>query len=191
MPEKIELKFICLSESRNDEVPSFILLGEVDSDVRIPILIGENEARDLSLSIKGVKKRRPSADDLFVEMAGCFGIKLKEVFIYYYEDGVYRSELVMEKDDKTFRIDSRPSDAINILQKLDAPIYTTKDIIERAGVIVSDYKVESFAPADPEDELSFMDVAELREMLDEAVKGEEYEKAAKINAEIKLRTEKK
>lgn len=190
MPEKIELKFICLSESRDEELPSFILLGEENSDIRIPILIGESEAKALSMTIKGIKNCRPTANDLFVDMANCFGITLKEVFIYYYEEGVYRSELVMEKGDRTCRIDSRPSDAINIQQRLNAPIYTTREIIDRAGVVIGEYnRADGMAPAPcEENEFSSMNIYDLKEMLDTAVKNEEYEMAAKIHAEIKTRT---
>lgn len=188
-PEKIELKFICLSENRDDDMPGCIILGEENSDVKIPIIIGETETRTLSSAIKGIKRFRPTAHDLFVEMANNFGISLKEVFIYYYEDGVYKAELVMESKNGSCRIDARPSDAINILQKFNAPIYTTKEIIDKAGIVMDNVVDDMTEEGSQENTLGNIDTDDLREMLDIAIKNEEYEKAAVIHAEIKHRTE--
>lgn len=191
MPEKIELKFICLLENKNEDLPGCILLGVLNSDVKIPILIGEHETETLALSIKGIKRRRPSAQDLFVELLCCSGMTLKEVFIYHYDAGVYKAELVMENRNGIYRIDSRPSDAIYIQQKLNVPIYTTREVLDEAGIITDKEKKKAVSNLKPKNRLSSIDIYDLQKMLNIAIKNEDYEQAAQIHAEIKHRSEQK
>lgn len=196
MPEKIRIEFICFSESIHDEIPSQIVLGEKESGVMIPVLIGENEANWLSSLLKGEKNSRPNTADLVVSMIECFGITLEEIFIYHYEDGVFKAELVMEKEGKTYRIDARPSDAIYIMQKINVPIYTTREIIDKAGMKINkgpceepyEAGIEEEETLSGEPELGKIATSDLEEMLKRAIDNEEYEMAAIIHSEIKQRS---
>ena len=76
--------------------------------------------------------------DLFVSFAHAFGVKLKEVFIYKFEDGIFSSELTFTDGDRTIVLDSRTSDAIGIALRTKSPIYTTKDILDETGFILEE-----------------------------------------------------
>ena len=100
-------------------------------------------------------------------------------------------ELVMENRNGMYRIDSRPSDAIYIQQKLNVPIYTTREVLDEAGIITDKEKKKAVSNLKPKNRLSSIDIYDLQKMLNIAIKNEDYEQAAQIHAEIKHRSEQK
>jgi bifunctional DNase/RNase len=139
--------------------------------------------------------------DLFFNFAKTFNIDLLEVMIHKLEEGVFHSKLTCHNSDQTIEIDTRTSDAIALALRFKCPIFTTSDIIERAGIILDfEQSTDDYSEIDGkgkkdneiEDELtverlSNYDITELRQMLDEAVKDEDYEKASMIRDEINRR----
>lgn len=71
--------------------------------------------------------------DLFMSFAHAFGVKLTEVFIYKFEDGIFSSELTFSDGERQVVLDSRTSDAIAIAMRTKAPIYTTRAILDETG----------------------------------------------------------
>jgi bifunctional DNase/RNase len=119
-----------------------------------------------------------------------FGIELKGVFIYRFEEGVFSSELVMRGPDGVERrVDSRTSDAIALALRVDAEIYTTQDIVDRAGVEFEPEQEAAAAMHEPEqsivEELR-MQIAEAQAKLDKAIADEAYEEASHIRDNIKV-----
>ena len=109
---------------------AFALLLAVDGDspVRIPVVIGAPEAQSIAVTIEGVNSPRPMTHDLFATFARSFGIRLTEVFIYRFEDGIYSSEMTFTDGDRQVVLDARTSDAVSIAMRTGAPIYTTPAI---------------------------------------------------------------
>ncbi|CCY38770.1 putative uncharacterized protein [Tannerella sp. CAG:118] len=133
--------------------------------------------------------------DLFVSFAHAFGIRLVEVFIYKFEDGVFSSELLFDDGERQIRVDSRTSDAIAIALRSQAPVYTTPEIVEEAGIIF-DETPEEANNDDTEREdtpkkrtLKDFTIQELQEQLEKAIDDEAYEIAAQIQQEINRRNE--
>lgn len=125
--------------------------------------------------------------DLFVSFAHAFGVKLREVFIYRFEDGIFSSELTFTDGDRTVTIDSRTSDAIAIAMRTSAPIYTTRAILDETGFEVEettddpsdrDDREES---SDPEPRLENYAVEELERTLQKLIGEENYEEAARVS----------
>ncbi|MCH5318243.1 MAG: bifunctional nuclease family protein [Paramuribaculum sp.] len=136
MAERIRLKVLGISYSQLQTGAYALILAQVDGPYRIPVLIGSAEAQSIALRMESVTPPRPMTHDLFVSFAHAFGVKLKEVFIYKFEDGIFSSELTFSDGDRTVIIDSRTSDAIAIAMRTGAPIYTTPEIIDETGFIM-------------------------------------------------------
>ena len=136
--------------------------------------------------------------------AQAFGVRLCEVFIYKFEDGVFYSELLFEDGIKQIRLDSRTSDAIAIALRVKCDIYTTPEIVRECGVVLEnsaeekdkdDDSILALEPEEIHDEtklkkwLSLLDVDELSDRLDEAIADENYEYAKMYKDEIRRREE--
>ena len=133
--------------------------------------------------------------DLFVSFAHAFGVKLTEVFIYKFEDGIFSSELTFSDGERTVSIDSRTSDAIAIAMRTGAPIYTTRTILDETGFemeITEEAPDEGTATADEPDgdshsepKLENYAVEELEKTLARLIEREEYEEAARVSEILK------
>lgn len=153
MPERIKLKVIGLSYSPLQN-GAFALLLAVDGDspVRIPVVIGAPEAQSIAIRMEKVLSPRPLTHDLFCSFAQAFGVRLEEVYIYKFEDGIYSSEMTFTDGTRTVVLDSRTSDAIAIAMRCGAPIYTTPEIVDECGIELKEVTPdEDGTPAESED----------------------------------------
>jgi len=127
-----------------------------------------------------------------------FDIEITEVFIHKLEEGIFYAEIVCEQHSNRIRVDSRTSDAIALALRFECPIFTTEEIIEKAGIIM-EFDENGEANDDSEDSdmikkksssrIDYSDLSsdELNEMLEAAITEEDYEKASEIRDEIKKR----
>ena len=200
---KIKLTVLGISYSQTQSGAYALVLSEENGNRRIPIIIGGYEAQAIAIQLEGLTPPRPLTHDLFLNFARAFGIDLIDVHIYKLEDGVFFSKLHCEDSKKELFIDSRTSDAVALALRFNCPIYTTEEIIEKAGITLDVEEYNSEEPQEddetetPEPTDSFTDqirrlsLDELNRLLREAVENEEYEKATKIRDEIKRREKKK
>jgi len=193
---KVKLNILGLSVSQSQSGAYALVLAEEVGDRRIPIIIGPIEAQSIAIQLEGLKPPRPLTHDLFKNMASAFDIYISEIIIYKLEEGIFYSELVCMKDGKQIIIDSRTSDAVALALRFSCPIYTTEDILQRAGIVIefeSEHNQEEWQhPLSEESnkgkyEYGKYTAAELSEMLINAVKDEDYEKASAIRDEINRR----
>jgi hypothetical protein len=111
------------------------------------------------------------------------------------EEGIFYSELLFEMDGEELRIDSRTSDAVALALRFRCPIYTSEEILAKAGIVFENADENMSGSELNEDEkvrhskllLDKKTVSELHEMLDEAIGNEDYEKASVIRDELKKR----
>ncbi|MEQ9262383.1 MAG: bifunctional nuclease family protein [Owenweeksia sp.] len=204
--ERIRLHIKGLSYSQTQSGAYALVLGEEGGERRLPIIIGGFEAQSIAIALeKDVNPPRPLTHDLFKNFADSFGIGLKEVIIHKLQDGVFFSVLVCEKDGEEQVLDARTSDAVALAIRFQCPVYTYKEILEKAGVILkegSDTRPEEKeaddrpAPQPLEEsstpsstaELNTKSTKELYAILDKAVKEENYELAARVRDEIDKRS---
>ena len=194
--KKIKLNILGLSYSQTQSGAYALVLAEEDGERRIPIIIGGVEAQSIAIKLEGLEPPRPLTHDLFLNFSKSFNIELVEVVIYKLEEGIFYSELVCRRDDEQLHIDSRTSDAVALAIRFGCAIYTYDEIIEKAGIVLDfDKKDESstLSPVkrtsdvgDNEDYRS-KTIEELQQILQEAIRNEDYEKASKIRDEINLR----
>lgn len=181
MDKKIELKVLEISNSQAEANAYALVLEEVCGKRQLPIIIGVIEAQSIALKLKKVNFPRPYTHDLFVSFAELFQASLKEVFIYKAVEGVFFSYLYWEKDGEVFQMDSRTSDAVALALRFDASIYTTEDIMNAEGVVVSEEMFEV--------EMDDDSIESMKKALKKAVEDENYELASALRDIIKQREE--
>ena len=202
---KLTIKGISYSQTQNGAYA--LILNEVDGERKLPIVIGAFEAQSIAIALeKEIKPPRPLTHDLFKNFADRFDVVVKQVIIHKLVDGVFYSSIICERDKIEEIIDARTSDAIALALRFSAPIFTYKNILDKAGIYL---KGNSLDPEndvhESEEVLSATEtfgmeetnqsgetyakhsLIELHELLDSAVNNEDYEKAAKIRDEISKR----
>ena len=180
--EKVKLNVLGITSSQIQAGAYALVLSEEGGAYRIPVIVGVAEAQSIAVKLENVRPPRPLSHDLILSLTHAFGIGLEEVFIYKFENGVFLSELHFGDDDRKVVIDSRTSDAIALAMRTGAPIYTTREILKKAGFVSEKGEVK-VAPVDrelKEIDLKKFAVEELEKMLSKCVEREEYERAAEI-----------
>jgi bifunctional DNase/RNase len=194
---KIELEIIALSHSVTQSHSFAVVLGEVGGTRRLPIVIGGFEAQAIAVALDNMKPSRPLTHDLLKTICDTFEVKLEYIYISKLLDGVFYSNLVCRKGEEYFEIDSRTSDALALAVRFDCPIYVEESIILEAGV-EADPNDEAGATSEeaeisgltsPPTPASYneMSVSDLQQQLQQAIDGEDYEKAARIRDELNKR----
>jgi len=204
MMSKIKLNVLGISYSQTQSGAYALVLTEDDGDRRIPIIVGGFEAQSIAIQLEGLKPPRPLTHDLFMNFARSFHIDLLEVNIYKLEEGVFYSKLLCDNGDQKISIDTRTSDGIALALRFKCPIFTTEEIMERAGIVLEfgseeksstitqDTTISDTTPGtgtDITEEFKEFTTQELNEMLKEAVGKEDYERASMIRDELNKRTE--
>ncbi|WP_396154270.1 bifunctional nuclease domain-containing protein, partial [Flavobacterium sp.] len=191
-----------ISYSQTQNGAYALILNEVDGDRQLPIVIGAFEAQSIAIALeKEITPPRPLTHDLFKTIAEKYEIIITQVIIHKLVDGVFYSSIVCEKEAKEEVIDARTSDAIALALRFNAPIFTYKNILDKAGIFLNKNKQELhsdeeiddddilsepevYGEEEPQNIYSKFSIQELHNLLEEAIQNEDYEKAALIKAEI-------
>lgn len=194
---RLFIKRISYNQSQND---AFVLImHEVETDLKLPIVIGTFEAQSIALELeKSLVPPRPLTHDLFKIFADTFSIQIKRVVIYKLEEGIFYSNMLCVQSGQEYTIEARTSDAIAIALRCNAPIYTYREIIQRAGIyipLLNDEPSNTISPSldnvDEEDssrnKYTKYALPELKTMLNDCIENEDYEMAALIRDEISKR----
>ncbi|NBC82297.1 MAG: hypothetical protein GVY19_02845 [Bacteroidetes bacterium] len=201
MSKKIKLNVLGISYSQTQTGAYALVLTEEAGDRRIPIIVGGFEAQSIAIQLEGLKPPRPLTHDLFLNFSQTFNITLLEVTIYKLEEGVFYSQLKCDNGVQTVEIDARTSDAIALALRFKCPIYTTDDIINKAGIVLDFDKESKSASSEASRHVNVEDtptgtggrpyakysMQDLELLLEESVKAEDYEKASEIKKEINKR----
>ena len=195
--EKIKLKVIGISYSQIRSGAYALILAEENGPYHIPIVIGAAEAQSIAIVMEHINMPRPLTHDLIISLNKAFGIRLKEVYIYKFEDGIFSSELTFDDGSRQIIIDSRTSDAIAIAMRTNASIYTTREIIDETGFVMEISNSNTFSlgnKSDNNDEYNInienLAIEELEKILNKHIELEEYEEAAKISKIINQKKQK-
>jgi uncharacterized protein len=196
--KRVKLKVMGISYSQTQSGAYALILIEENGERRIPIIIGGFEAQAIVIKLENLDPPRPLTHDLFKKFADEFNISVIEVMIYKLEEGVFFSKLVCNNGEKEYTIDSRTSDAVAIALRFGCPIFITEEILDKAGITINPTDAEISAANEVDSLLepektkydSYSD-EELYKMIDEAVKTEDYERAAAVRDEIEKRKRKK
>lgn len=170
-----EMDLVGLRQHENIGVP-IMLLKEPDGDERIlPIFIGKSEALAIALALEGVVSPRPMTHDLMADVVNASGMELVRAEIVDLEDRTFFAEMVFSRkgdEENAFRISSRPSDAIALAIRMDAPVFAVDKVLDEAGFVPSEE--EEMEDDDAEEEQPEEVIEQFKEFIDN-VSAEDFE----------------
>ncbi len=199
--KKIKLEILGLSSSQSQTGSFALVLGEAEGNRRLPIIIGMFEAQAIAIEIEKIVPNRPMTHDLFKAFANSFHFHVEEIVISDLKEGVFFAKIVCTDGLKKSEIDARPSDAIAVGLRFDAPIFTYEAILAEAGIVLTDEEDEDDKEEKPDaktepkvkikkeaskkgDDYKSYSIEKLNELLKAAIDNEDYERAAKIRDEL-------
>lgn len=178
--KKVELQVLNISNSQAQAGAYALLLGELDGERQLPVIIGASEAQAMLIELKGIIPPRPLTHNLFASVLEVLGVKLLRVLLYKVDNGIFYTYLYMKSDETVLRIDSRTSDAIALALRMKAPIFIYEEILEAERLKIEVEATESIRKSG-KSVLSPGDTLEqLRIALQKAVEKEDYERAAQL-----------
>ena len=117
-----------------------VILKEVDGERTLPIWIGLLEATAIASELEGIKFSRPMTHDLLKNIMALIDVKIKKVEVCDLKNNTYYALIYINHKGKELSIDARPSDALALSLRVDAPIFVADEVINRSAQI--DLKAE-------------------------------------------------
>jgi len=165
-----------------------LILNEIEGNRRLPIIIGTFEAQAIALELEHIKPPRPMTHDLLKSFVENFGSTIDHIIINKLTEGTFFARIAYQKNGDLQEQDARPSDAIALAVRFDAPIFVASEVLDEAGIKSESSSEEKFSGESGEvekgikEDMSKLDI--LEEELKTAIETENYEKAAKLRDEI-------
>ena len=186
----IQVDIIGLSTSPSSGGAYALVLGEVSGNRRLPIIIGAFEAQAIALELEKIQPPRPMTHDLLRNLFDSLGAEVTDVVIDDLREGTFFAKVRYVFEDEEAQLDARPSDAVALAVRTDAPLFVAASVLDEAGIPADDSmadddddlvpeKAERAEPAAPTSRLDRMEG-----QLQKAIESEDYEAAAKLRDEI-------
>ncbi len=187
---KLQVDILGLSTSPHTNGAYALILYELEGKRKLPIIIGGFEAQAIALKLENIKPPRPFTHDLFKNIADVFHLHVNEIIIDELHNETFYAKVVCEVNGEVHEIDARPSDAIAIAVRFNAPLFVTEEIMDEAG-IKEEQKEEGEEDALVQAEEVPLGIPspnvrleELQAALNDAINNENYEEAARLRDEI-------
>jgi len=129
MLHKVSIAGLTIDPASNTPI---IILKSEDSDQTVPIWIGLLEATAIASALQGVAFDRPMTHDLFKNFSDMLNITVSKVEVCDIQDSTYFAKIHFASREKIFSMDARPSDAIAIALRYNAPIFIDDKVIEKS-----------------------------------------------------------
>ncbi|WP_456463957.1 bifunctional nuclease family protein [Persephonella sp.] len=114
-------------------MPIVVLKGK-DTDHVLPIWIGVFEANAIAMQLEGITRPRPMTHDLVNNIIDILNGSVEYIHIHDLRDNTYYAEITIKTESGQVKIDSRPSDAINIALRSGAPIFVSEDVLQKSQI---------------------------------------------------------
>ena len=188
---KLQVDILGLSTSPHTNGAYALILYELEGKRKLPIIIGGFEAQAIALKLENIKPPRPFTHDLFKNIADVFHLHVNEIIIDELHNETFYAKVVCEVNGEVHEIDARPSDAIAIAVRFNAPLFVTEEIMNEAGI-----KEEQKEDGEEDEVLQAEEVLpaalvspnvrleELQSALNDAISNENHEEAARLRDEI-------
>ena len=136
----VQLDIEKLEPSSSRKSTYVLLLREIGGDRKLPIVIGPCNAGSIAIYLQSDSNpERPLTHDIIKSITNNFNITISRVVIHTLIEGVFHASFFCFMDgDEEVEIDARTSDAIAIAIRMGCPIFTYNDILQEAGVILTD-----------------------------------------------------
>ncbi len=143
MLHKVSIAGLTMDPASN--TPIIILKSEVDEQA-IPIWIGLLEATSIASALQNIKYERPMTHDLFKNFTELIDISVAKVEVCDLKENTFYARIYFVSEDKSFDMDARPSDAIALALRYDAPIFVDDSVMKKSKM--------------PDGEMEVMDTSE-------------------------------
>jgi uncharacterized protein len=200
--DRVQVEILGISTSPSTSGAYALILRETAGLRRIPIIIGGFEAQAIALEMEGIKPPRPLTHDLLKNVVEALGGGITEAAIHELRDGTFFASIKLSDDQE---IDARPSDAIALAIRFGVPIFVAETVMAEAGFLPEEGEEEELEGEEDEDSLGLVRqqqeeepeekpakkaskpvtlLDQLNQQLNDAIKKEEYERAAKLRDDI-------
>ena len=111
-----------------------VLLKTTDGNKFLPIWIGHPEAAAILMKLQGAAPPRPLTHDLLAAVLGQLEARVSKITVTELRENTFYAVITVVQNGTEIEIDSRPSDAIALAVRAEAPIYAADDVIEETGI---------------------------------------------------------
>ncbi|MBP1646159.1 MAG: hypothetical protein H6Q16_1734 [Bacteroidetes bacterium] len=190
--DKKRVKIVKIEKSVNDGLYN-VFLQEEEGQRMLNIMIGDFEAKKMSMIIDKIVPPRPLTYDLFYNVLLGYDISIEEVVITKFFEGVYFANIVCSNNGQKKVFDARTSDAINMALKYNSPIFASEEILQDVGFLQQEENKDNFLVKEFKiiiEPSKQVQIKELEKLLEIAVEEEDYDSAADLRDKIdKLKQE--
>lgn len=201
--ELVKLRIVGITYNQIENGMYAMVLEEEGGTLRLPIIIGYNEAQSIECLLQKITTPRPLTHEFASRILDSFGIRIDSVLIKQQSNGIFTADVTLSQGDESHMLDARSSDAIALAMRVDAPVYTTRSLLERCGIDRDSFSPKAnhitssqSIPARQAIErvrnteggkYSRESDDSLQALMIKAVEEEDYEKAGEIKAELDRR----
>jgi hypothetical protein len=143
-----------------------LILADEPPTRLLPMVIGQFEAKAIAMELVGQRFERPITHDLLHSVVVSLGHRLERVDVVRLEDETFYAELTLRDGGDVVKVDSRPSDAIALALRAQAPIYVAEAVLERVAVRPEDISVEEEAGPEEAAGMEEYEVERVRRLLE-------------------------
>ncbi|NQV71999.1 bifunctional nuclease family protein [bacterium] len=187
----VQVDIIGLSTSPSSGGAYALVLGEVNGNRRLPIIIGAFEAQAIALELEKIQPPRPMTHDLIRDLFKQVSADVTDILIDELKEGTFFAKIRFSVNGTESQLDCRPSDAVALAVRMTAPIYVAVHVIDEAGIPTDDSEdLASVERSEPEVETQSADTTpksqleQLEDDLQTAITEEDYELAARLRDDI-------
>lgn len=167
----IPVEVLTVQVEERTGLPVVLLRELVDPHRVLPIFVGESEALAIALGLDGTESPRPLTHDLLAALLGRTGAHLDEVAVTEVRDGTFYAELRLSGAMGAHTVSSRPSDALALALRVDAPVVVAEAVLDEGGLVAVEAIDVDFDDDDDTDledsQVSDAVIAEFRSQLDQ------------------------
>jgi bifunctional DNase/RNase len=168
-----------------------ILLKSSEGNTALPIFVGQLEAQSIIIALSDAPPLRPLTHDLIRSMLDELSCTVIRVEVSDLVEDTFYGKIVLERDGLPIELDSRPSDAIAIAVRTGAPLFVAEHVMKQARITLEpeneqpENQAEQKETAENAKAPESLTVEELKQLLSEAVRQEQYEKASELRDRIR------
>jgi len=131
MLHKVSIAGLTMDPASNTPI---IILKSEENDQAIPIWIGLLEATSIASALQSIKYERPMTHDLFKNFSDTLQISIARVEVCDLRDNTFFARIYFVSKENNFDIDARPSDAIALALRFDAPIFVEDSVMQKSKI---------------------------------------------------------
>lgn len=131
----IEMKVAGIAIDAGTRNP-IVLLRDSSQRRQLPIFISPEQSKAIRSALEGERPARPMTHDLLVNLLNAWDMTLQRVVIHALRDTTFYAVMTVGKGDQKKELDARPSDAISVALRMDAPIWVMEEVILDAAMPV-------------------------------------------------------